>query len=44
MSIDETDEHIARLYWDKQEIKEIVSATADDKRQIRTMCLSGNRR
>lgn len=44
MSIDETDERLARLNWTKQERREIVDAIYDTGVKILSICLSGHRR
>lgn len=44
MSIDETDERLARLDWTKDERKEIVDAIYETDVKILSICLSGHRR
>ncbi len=44
MSIDETDERLARLNWTKRERREIVDAIYDTGVKILSICLSGHRR
>lgn len=44
LSIDETDEKLARLDWSKSEIKNLRSAIEDTEVQIYSICLSGHRR
>ncbi len=44
MSVDETDEKLARLEWSKQERKEILDAMYEVGLPIRSMCLSGHRK
>ncbi|ARJ50076.1 L-ribulose-5-phosphate 3-epimerase [Staphylococcus lutrae] len=44
LSIDETDERIARLDWTMQKIKKIVMAQLDTGVSIQSMCLSAHRR
>lgn len=44
MSVDETDERLARLDWTKEERKEIIDAIYDTEVKILSMCLSGHRR
>lgn len=44
ISIDETDEKLARLDMSQQERKELVEAMASTGVPIRTMCLSGHRK
>lgn len=44
ISIDETDERLARLDWSNDEIKEIHNAVLDTGVGIYSMCLSGHRR
>ena len=44
MSIDETDERLARLDWTKQERKDLAAAIIDSGIRIPSMCLSGHRR
>ncbi|RRD38269.1 L-ribulose-5-phosphate 3-epimerase [Leptotrichia sp. OH3620_COT-345] len=44
MSVDETDERLARLDWSDEEIKKIKDALIDTGVRIPTMCFSGHRR
>lgn len=44
ISIDETDERLERLLWDKATRQEIVKDMLETGIQIRSMCLSGHRR
>ncbi len=44
MSLDETDERIARLDWSKQQRLEILEAKLDENIGIHSMCLSAHRR
>ena len=44
ISIDESDERLDRLYWDKKRKLEFVRAVADAGVPVPTMCLSGHRR
>lgn len=44
MSIDETDERLARLNWTKEERKQIIDAIYDTEVKILSICLSGHRR
>lgn len=44
MSVDETDERLARLDWSKAERKEVRDAIFDTEVKILSMCLSGHRR
>ena len=44
ISIDETDERMARLKWDREKVGELVSTIQKNDMPILTMCLSGNRR
>lgn len=44
LSIDETDERIARLEWTKAQRQEILSAIMDTEIPILSMCLSAHRR
>ncbi|WP_440896517.1 L-ribulose-5-phosphate 3-epimerase [Amphibacillus sp. Q70] len=44
MSIDETDERLARLDWTKEERKQIVDAIYETEVKILSICLSGHRR
>lgn len=44
MSIDETDERLARLEWSQADRKEVIDAIYDTKVKILSMCLSGHRR
>lgn len=44
MSIDETDERLARLKWSKQERQQIVTAIQETGVKIQSICLSGHRR
>lgn len=44
MSVDETDERLARLEWSDEEIKKIKDALIDTGVRIPTMCFSGHRR
>lgn len=44
MSIDESDERLARLTWSKEERLEIVKAVYDTGIKIQSICFSGHRR
>ncbi len=44
MSVDETDERLARLEWDKAERRDFRNAVADTGVGVPSMCLSGHRR
>jgi L-ribulose-5-phosphate 3-epimerase len=44
ISIDETDEKLARLDWSLEERLELTKAAFEEKLPIRTMCLSGHRK
>mgnify|MGYP003308136493 CR=1 FL=1 len=44
ISIDETDERLARLYWSREEKKELLDAIFETGVAIRSMCLSAHRR
>ncbi len=44
MSVDETDERLARLDWTKQERKDLTNAIIESGIRIPSMCLSGHRR
>ena len=44
LSIDETDEKLARLEWGQEERSELRHAMESEGVQIRTMCLSGHRK
>lgn len=44
MSVDETDERLARVDWTKEERKEIVNAILDTGVRINSICFSGHRR
>ena len=44
ISIDETDERLARLDWTREEKKALLDASWDAGVDIRSMCLSGHRR
>lgn len=44
MSVDETDERLARLDWTKQERKELIDAEYEVGFKVYSMCLSGHRR
>lgn len=44
MSVDETDERIARLDWNKQQRLEVLQAKLDENIGIHSMCLSAHRR
>ena len=44
VSIDETDEKLVRLYWNKAERREVMNAIWDTGTQIGSMCLSGHRK
>ncbi len=44
ISIDETDERLARLNWTKEQKKELLDAMWEMDVHIRSMCLSGHRR
>lgn len=44
ISIDETDEKLARLQYTKEQVQEIIDAMYKTQCTIRTMCLSGHRK
>ncbi len=44
LSVDETDEKLARLGWGLSERKDFVAAQADSHMPVRTMCLSAQRK
>ena len=44
ISIDETDDRLARLDWDREQKKELLDAIWDTGVAIRSMCLSAHRR
>ena len=44
ISIDETDQRLARLDWTRQEKKALLDASWDSGVAVRSMCLSGHRR
>ncbi len=44
ISIDETDERLSRLDWNRTQKKELLDAIWDSGISIRSMCLSGHRR
>lgn len=44
ISVDETDERLARLDWTAEERKEFLEAIADTGIRVPSMCLSGHRR
>ena len=44
MSVDETDERLARLDWSKDERKSLVNATIETGIRVPSMCLAGHRR
>ncbi|MCB5951938.1 L-ribulose-5-phosphate 3-epimerase [Enterococcus sp. BWT-B8] len=44
MSIDETDERLARLDWSKEERKQVIDAIHETGTKILSICLSGHRR
>ena len=44
ISIDETDEKLSRLKWDKNNKNDLVKATWETGTKIMTMCLSGHRK
>ena len=44
MSIDETDERLARLDWNKEQIEEVKNAMSETGVYIFSICLSGHRR
>lgn len=44
MSVDETDERLARLDWSREERKKIIDAIYETDVKILSMCLSGHRR
>ena len=44
LSVDETDEKLARLEWGLSERKNFVAAQADSHMPVRTMCLSAQRK
>ena len=44
ISIDETDERLARLYWTKEEKRQLLQDMAELEMPIMSMCFSGHRR
>lgn len=44
ISIDESDDRLSRLSWDKAQRKQLLILTRDTGLDIRTMCLSGHRK
>lgn len=44
ISVDETNERLNRLYWEKEQLDELVDAIRDTGISIHTMCFSGHRR
>ena len=44
LSVDETDEKLARLSWGREEIAELRAAQESTGIPIRSICLSGHRR
>lgn len=44
ISIDESDEKLSRLKWDKEKRLEVIEATWETGTKIMTMCLSGHRK
>ena len=44
MSVDESDERLARLDWDNDEIESVHQAIISNDLPILSMCLSGHRR
>lgn len=44
ISIDETDEKLARLHYTKEQVQELIDAMHQTQCTIRTMCLSGHRK
>lgn len=44
MSVDETDERLARLDWDRKEQKELIDSIHETGVKILSICLSGHRR
>ncbi len=44
MSIDETDERLSRVEWNKEERKEVINAILDTGVRINSICFSGHRR
>ena len=44
LSIDETDEKLARLKWDREERRKVSHAIWESGVPIKTLCLSGNRK
>ena len=44
ISIDESDEKLSRLKWDKEKRLEVIQATWETGTKIMTMCLSGHRK
>ena len=44
ISIDESDDRLARLDWTQSQIRELGSISSDVGIPIKTMCLSGHRR
>ena len=44
LSIDETDEKLARLEWGRKEIRQVLDAEWETGLPIRSICLSGHRK
>ncbi len=44
LSVDETDEKLARLKWNEMEKRDLVKTAWETGTEIRTMCLSGHRK
>jgi predicted hexulose-6-phosphate isomerase len=44
LSIDETDEKLARLEWDREEVHQVLDAMWEIELPIRSICLSGHRK
>lgn len=44
LSVDESEEKLARLKWSKKQKQELVAVTWETGTEIRTMCLSGHRK
>ena len=44
VSIDETDEKLARLYWDRVKRRQVIEAITETEVLIGSMCLSGHRK
>ena len=44
LSIDETDDKLARLDWSREEIAGAVQAQVEQELPIRSICLSGHRK